>query len=158
MVERNHHADHWPALLVLMVIPKALVLNEPLPGRDLRLAVPARRRQRPKAPQVVDARHGADEVRVRHVREGRQVRLVPAGRADAAPRPDPLPRALRVRLRALAVQDLDPPRLEGAGAVAARPVGVRVRRPAVFDRRDDAGRDRHVVVHRLLAAAAFAHE
>lgn len=123
-------------------------------GRDAELAAAAlgvRLGRRAVPPQLVHARDGADEVRVAHVREGAEVRLVAAGVADAAARLDPLARLLGVRVRAVVVEDVDALGEEGAVLAAEEVLLVDVlghhavgHGRAVFDL--------------LLAAGAFAHE
>lgn len=156
VVEGDHHAHHRPALLVLVIVAEAFLAHYLLARGDFRLGIDARGVEGPEAPEVVDPRDGPDEIAVGHVRQCAQMRLVATGITDVSAGANPLPRALRMRIFAFRIEDFDAPRLEGAPAVHA--IRVRVWWAAVVNRRDDAFGYRHIVAHRLCAAAVFAHE
>jgi len=163
MIQANRHADDRPPFLILVIIAKPFFLHELLPLSDLCLRPLPRIThsvkawlQMPKAPQIMDPTDSPNEVRVRHIRQRRQMRLMPPGLTNPSPHPDPLPRALRMQLGAVTVQDLDALALKRAPPTL--PLRLPGRGPAILLRRHDALGHGNAVIDRLVAARALPHE
>lgn len=155
MVQAHQHPHPRPPDPVLQRAAQALKLEKLLQRRPLLLRQRGHLlRRHAQPPQLVDARHHADEVAVRDVRQRVEVRLVAALGRDLAPAAVPLPRAalVRPRLAVVHVEQLDAPALEGAlvpRRVLVVPAGLR---------HVHALGQRGRVADLLDAAAGLAHE